>query len=51
LDTKAKRFTLNTPKAVLKDAPGFDKAHWPSMSDKTWASSVHKFYGTPYAAD
>lgn len=51
LDTVAKRFTLNTPKAALQDAPGFDKAHWPSMSDRTWASGVHKFYGTPYAAE
>lgn len=48
LDTANKRFTLNVPKAVLKDAPGFDKDHWPSMSDKTWAGGVHKFYGTPY---
>lgn len=31
LDTSAKRFTLDAPKDSLKDAPGFDKAHWPSM--------------------
>lgn len=48
LDTANKRFTLNVPKAALKDAPGFDKDHWPSMSDKTWAGGVHKFYGMPY---
>jgi len=48
LDTENKRFTLNVPKTVLKDAPGFDKDHWPSMSDRTWASGVHKFYGTTY---
>jgi sporulation protein YlmC with PRC-barrel domain len=48
LDTVNKRFTLNVPKAVLKDAPGFDKGRWPSMSDRTWASGVHQFYGTPY---
>jgi hypothetical protein len=51
LDTTNKRFTLEVPKDALKDAPGFDKAHWPSMSDRTWASGVHKFYGTPYAAE
>jgi len=50
LDTERKRFTLNVPKASLKDAPGFDKGHWPPMSDKTWASGVHKFYGSPYVA-
>lgn len=51
LDTVNKRFTLNVPKTALADAPGFDKKHWPVMSDKTWASGVHKFYGTPYDID
>ncbi len=51
LDTENKRFTLNVPKDALKEAPGFDKGHWPSMSDKTWARGVHKFYGTPYSGD
>jgi sporulation protein YlmC with PRC-barrel domain len=51
LDTVNKRFTLNVPKATLKDAPGFDKDHWPSMADGTWASGVHKFYGTPYRTE
>jgi sporulation protein YlmC with PRC-barrel domain len=51
LDTQDKRFTLQVPKDRLKDAPGFDKAHWPSMSDKTWASGVHKFYGMQYSGD
>ena len=46
LDTVNKRFTLNAPKAALRDAPGFDKSHWPSMSDPIWASDVHKFYAT-----
>lgn len=51
LDTQNKRFTLNALKETLKDAPGFDKDKWPSMSDKTWAGGVHKFYGTPYSGD
>jgi sporulation protein YlmC with PRC-barrel domain len=51
LDTENKRFTLKVPKSALKDAPGFDKDNWPAMSDRTWASGVHKFYGTPYGAD
>ena len=51
LDTVNKRFTLNVPKASLKDAPGFNQDRWPAMSDKTWASGVHKFYGTPYSGD
>jgi hypothetical protein len=51
LDTVNKRFTLNVPKATLKDAPGFDKDHWPAMADGTWASGVHRFYGTPYRTE
>ncbi|MBA4341778.1 MAG: photosystem reaction center subunit H [Methylibium sp.] len=51
LDTSNKRFTLNVPKEALKDAPGFDKGRWPAMSDRTWASGVHKFYGTAYSTE
>ncbi|HXI76479.1 MAG TPA: PRC-barrel domain-containing protein [Steroidobacteraceae bacterium] len=45
LDTTNKRFMLNASKEQLKNAPGFDKDHWPSMADTTWASDVHSFYG------
>ena len=45
LDTQKKRFTLNASKDQLKNAPGFDKDHWPAMADTNWASGVHKFYG------
>jgi sporulation protein YlmC with PRC-barrel domain len=48
LDTVNKRFTLAVSKDVLKDAPGFDKDHWPTMTDQTWAGGVHKFYGTKH---
>jgi sporulation protein YlmC with PRC-barrel domain len=50
LDTVNKRFRLAVSKDVLKDAPGFDKDHWPTMTDKTWAGGVHKFYGTKHDA-
>jgi sporulation protein YlmC with PRC-barrel domain len=49
LDTANKRFTLGVKKDALKDAPGFDKDHWPSMADSKWATGVHKFYGTSYS--
>ena len=45
LDTQNKRFSLNASKDQLKNAPGFDKDHWPAMADTSWASGVHKFYG------
>ena len=45
LDTANKRFTLNVSKDKLKNAPGFDKDHWPSMADTAWATGVRSFYG------
>lgn len=51
LDTANHRFTLDVSKDRLKDAPGFDDDDWPDMADKTWASGVHRFYGTTYRDD
>ncbi|TDV21039.1 PRC-barrel domain-containing protein [Paraburkholderia caballeronis] len=49
LDTNRKCFLLAMPSERVKDAPGFDKDHWPAMADRTWASSVHQYYGRdPY---
>ncbi len=47
LDTENKRFVLNVEKDRLKDAPGFDKDHWPNMADQGWAREIHTYYGTP----
>ncbi|MDB5793312.1 MAG: hypothetical protein JWQ80_3336 [Massilia sp.] len=46
LDTTNHRFVLNVEKERLKTAPGFNRDAWPDMSDITWASQVHTFYGT-----
>jgi sporulation protein YlmC with PRC-barrel domain len=49
LDADNKRFILNVEKDRLKQAPGFDKDHWPSMADPTFASQIYSFYGSePY---
>lgn len=48
LDTKHKRFTLNVEKSRLKDAPGFDKSHWPDMADQTWQKEIHAYYDIAY---
>jgi sporulation protein YlmC with PRC-barrel domain len=50
LDTQNHRFVLDVNQETLKNAPGFDKDHWPSMADPTWAAGVHRFYGTTYRA-
>ena len=52
LDAEDKCFILNVEKDVLEGAPGFDKDHWPSMADSTWATEIHSYYSaTPYWDD
>ena len=49
LDPENRRFILNVDKDQRKDAPGFDKDHWPSMADQRWATEIHSYYGSrPY---
>ena len=49
LDTENKCFILDVSKERMEHAPGFDKDHWPSLADHTWATNVHKYYVTaPY---
>jgi sporulation protein YlmC with PRC-barrel domain len=49
LDTDRKCFQLALSSERVRNAPGFDKDHWPSMADETWATSIHQFYGRePY---
>lgn len=45
LDASRKCFILDADKERLKNAPGFDKDHWPAMADATWAKQVHDYYG------
>ena len=43
------RFILNVEKELLKEAPGFDKDHWPSSEDRQFAREVYGYYGrVPY---
>lgn len=46
LDTEHKRFTLDVDKDRLKEAPGFDKSHWPNMSDQSWQQEINTYYRT-----
>jgi hypothetical protein len=49
VDTVKKQFVLRVDKEKLERAPGFDKAHWPDMADRTWGAEVYKYYGAkPY---
>lgn len=49
LDTDRKCFLLSVTSESVKNAPGFDKDHWPAMADVAWASELHDYYRTsPY---
>lgn len=51
LDTEDHAFILDTDVERLKQAPGFDKDHWPTMADEQWATQIHDYYrATPYWA-
>ena len=52
LDANRHCFVLDADRARFEKAPGFDKDHWPSMADNSWATQVHDFYGVrPYWTD
>lgn len=44
LDPLNHRFVLNISKGQLENAPGFDKDHWPSMTDGKWTEDIHTYY-------
>lgn len=46
LDADRRCFVLDIEKERLRNAPGFDKRHWPSMADPGWVGEVHSFYGS-----
>ncbi len=49
LDTEDKCFVLDVDAEDLKQAPGFDKDHWPSFADERWAKNIHTYYDSaPY---
>jgi sporulation protein YlmC with PRC-barrel domain len=41
---KEDHYFLNVTVEALKQAPGFDKNHWPDFANATWAETVEKFY-------
>ncbi len=52
LDASRHCFVLDADRERFEKAPGFDKDHWPSMADNSWATQVHDFYGVrPYWSD
>jgi sporulation protein YlmC with PRC-barrel domain len=49
LDTDTKCFHLNMTAQRIKEAPGFDKDHWPPFANGQWGASVYSYYNRrPY---
>jgi hypothetical protein len=49
LDTDQKCFHVDITAQRLKDDPGFDKDHWPTMADAKWGATTHSYYNRqPY---
>jgi hypothetical protein len=47
-----KCFILNIDKRRIEQAPGFDKQHWPDMSDPSFASELSTYYQVrPYSEE
>jgi sporulation protein YlmC with PRC-barrel domain len=44
LDADCGCFVLDIDKDELRNAPGFDKDHWPAMADPGWGNEVHSYY-------
>ena len=45
LNERDHEFVLNVDKAMLENAPGFDKDNWPDMADPNWGSQIYGHYG------
>jgi sporulation protein YlmC with PRC-barrel domain len=51
LNAKDRAFILDVEKDVLKEAPGFDKDHWPNNAqyEAGWLLDIYEYYGySPY---
>ena len=49
VDEVRKRFVVNVTRESLEKMPGFDKDHWPDMSDRSFGTTVYSYYNTkPY---
>ena len=51
LNPKDQTFILDVEKEVLKEAPGFDKDHWPDNAqyEAGWLLDIYEYYGySPY---
>ena len=51
LSEDGKKVILDVTKKDLKQAPGFDKKHWPDLSSRQESIVIYEFYGVPIPDD
>lgn len=44
LNVDEKLFLVHITADEIRNAPGFDKDHWPAMADPQWATAVHRYF-------
>lgn len=44
VDQERKCLLLNANKEQFKNMPGFNKDHWPDMTDTNWQSQIFSYY-------
>lgn len=44
VDGENEQLLLNIDKEKLKDAPGFDKDHWPNFADQAFTDKMRSYY-------
>ena len=44
-DTQSEKLVLDVDKAMLENAPGFDKDNWPVTPNDSFVESVYSHYG------
>ncbi len=47
LNQQQKKIALDVSKKDLKNAPGFDKNHWPDLSQEQQQIAIYEFYEVP----
>ena len=47
LSSDNKKLLVGATKKDLKEAPGFDKNHWPDFSDQSQVTMIYEFYEVP----
>lgn len=47
-DVTSNCFVIPLDNEKLKNSPGFDKDHWPDMSNPEWNNSIHTYYGSTF---